>query len=163
MTHFLEVQEVCHLRRTIPLGAPQGCRDYTKSPYWCRCQSPHTAGEPWTLHNNKKHGCFDCSFLTLDAVKPMSTQGPTACLNRRIFTLSHGHHPMQYARLLSIHTSVYSISVDYVRVSVQGSKLMHISAFELWTNSQPYIHQSTWHGTENTLYNTLLPLDHHWV
>lgn len=44
--HFLEVQGVCHLKRTIPPGAPRGYRDYTRSPYWCRCQSPHTAGEP---------------------------------------------------------------------------------------------------------------------
>lgn len=48
--HFLEVQGACRLKHTIPPGAPQGYRDYTRSPYCCRCQSPHNAGEPWTLH-----------------------------------------------------------------------------------------------------------------
>lgn len=51
--HFLEVQGVCRSKRTIPPGALQGYRGYTRSLYCCRCQSLHTAGEPWTLHGIK--------------------------------------------------------------------------------------------------------------
>lgn len=49
--HFLEVQGVCCLKRTIPPGVFRGCRDYTRSLYCCRCQSLHTAEEPWTLQD----------------------------------------------------------------------------------------------------------------
>lgn len=52
-THFWEVQGVCCWKRTIPLGAPLGCRDYTRSPYCCHCQSLHTAREPWSLQSTK--------------------------------------------------------------------------------------------------------------
>ena len=49
LAHFLEVQGVCHLKRTIPQRAPQEYRDYTRSPYYCQYQSLHTLEEPWTL------------------------------------------------------------------------------------------------------------------
>lgn len=53
-TYFLEVREVCRLKRTSPQGAPQGYIDCTRSLCWCHCQSLHTSGEPWSLPGRKK-------------------------------------------------------------------------------------------------------------
>lgn len=98
--HFLEVRGAFRSTHTILLGAPRGCRGYTRSPCWCRCQNPHTSGEPWTLQGVTKHwwvslpqtgnislpppdfhnalsgGCAMRGISVVQLLRPTWTQGP---------------------------------------------------------------------------------------